>query len=195
MIISHKHRLILIRQKKTAGTSIEQALIPFLGENDFHSYIETPKYFNYAHEGRQDIIRRFGQSFWDTYFKAATTRNPWDRAVSQWFYYYKRHGKAQPPFADYLRTKVYFDLIEYDTYMMDGQLAVDFVIRYEHLAQDLNYVCGRLGLPHLELDHYLGEYRKDRTPYQQYYNRATQMLVASDFAPEIALHGYRFEDG
>ena len=34
MIVSHKHKFIFLKTKKTAGTSIELALSPFCGDSD-----------------------------------------------------------------------------------------------------------------------------------------------------------------
>ncbi len=36
MIISHRHRFIFLHCRKAAGSSIAQALAPYLGEDDLH---------------------------------------------------------------------------------------------------------------------------------------------------------------
>ncbi|MFO7968381.1 MAG: sulfotransferase family 2 domain-containing protein [Archaeoglobaceae archaeon] len=69
MIISHKHKFIFIKTKKTAGTSVESYLAQFCGENDLvapHEYLVGQNYggfFNplidlrfYLKNGRNDMF-------------------------------------------------------------------------------------------------------------------------------------------
>ena len=64
------------------------------------------------------------------------------------------HHRLGVPFDELRETvKLFREYVEGDWktndrfYVEDGELCVDFVIRYERLAEDLAEVCRRVGLP------------------------------------------------
>lgn len=69
-----------------------------------------------------------------------------------------------------------------------GQLAVDFVGRYEHLAGDLRAVERRIGLAPLDLPR-LQAARKP-LPFAAFYTAETAQLVAERYARDAELFGY-----
>ena len=69
---------------------------------------------------------------WRSYFKFAFDRNPWDRQVS--FYHHRyRNEKAPPSFASFMHEDARARIDNYEIYSIDGDVAVDFVGRYENL--------------------------------------------------------------
>jgi hypothetical protein len=77
-------------------------------------------------------------------------------------------------------------------YLLDGELCVDFVIRYERLTDDLAEVCRRVGLPPLTLPRLKTGLRKDGHSYRDYYDETTKALVAERHGNDIRLFGYAF---
>ena len=72
-----------------------------------------------------------------------------------------------------------------------GDIAVDFVGRYENLEADFRYVAERIGLPpKISLPHMQANPRS--VNYADYYTAATRDVVATRFAQDIALFAYRF---
>ena len=73
---------------------------------------------------------------------------------------------------------------------MKGDVIVDFVGRYENLAEDFAIVCQKLNLPPLALP----EKRKAKTrqEYRRYYTDELAELVARHYAEDIARFSYRF---
>ena len=69
-------------------------------------------------------------------------------------------------------------------------IAVDFLGRYESLAEDIVRVQVMAGLPGLELP----RLQASTTPihYHEFYNERTRTLVAERFATDIALFNYDF---
>jgi hypothetical protein len=78
-------------------------------------------------------------------------------------------------------------------YMVDDELVVDHVIRYEHLDADLAVVMSHLGLASaLDLPRANGAYRKSGD-YRGHFDDETRDWVAQAYTTEIDLFGYRFE--
>jgi hypothetical protein len=73
----------------------------------------------------------------------------------------------------------------------EGQVAIDFVGRYEHLADDFRLVEQQIGLPTTELPR-LQEAR-ERLKYAGFYTPETRRIVAERFRVDLEMFGYEFE--
>ena len=99
----------------------------------------------YDHIPAALIRARVGRGIWDSYFKFCFERNPWDKAVSA-YYWGKRLGKKEDQdFSQRIREGRFPNT--FPIYSINDELAVDFVGRYENLREDLQTVCRRIGLP------------------------------------------------
>jgi len=163
------------------------------------------------HDDALTIKHSLAAEVWNNYFKFSIARNPWERTLSRFFWDSRNDPTLKPRRRFYHYLGVPFDELaparqaftrflrekEWDTndrfYILDGELCVDFVIRYEHLAEDLQQVCNRVGLPELELPHLKSGMRQRGHHYSEYYDDTTRALVAERHANDIRLFGYRFE--
>jgi hypothetical protein len=68
---------------------------------------------------------------------------------------------------------------------------VDYVMRFENLADDFRTVSAKLGIPPAPLPQYN---RSDREHYSKYYDAELRELIRKRFAPEIERFGYAFEE-
>lgn len=106
MIISHRHKFIYLKARKVAGTSVEVALAQHCGDGDVVPPIGAfnPKWdeYEYDHPGKIwrgysrhspliSVRRHVGRTLWNSYFKFAVVRNPWDLVVSQYHWATRRH--------------------------------------------------------------------------------------------------------
>lgn len=115
MIISHKNKFIFIKPTKVAGTSVEIALAKHCGEKDIitpitsynprfddseynHQFINYEKLGYYNHICPHDIKQKIGKEVWNKYFKFTVVRNPWDQAVSRYFWNKERSSQLQKKF-------------------------------------------------------------------------------------------------
>jgi hypothetical protein len=94
------------------------------------------KYYN--HLPASIARRRLGPEIWNSYKKVSIVRNPWDRAVSMFFW--KSNKKTDNPdiadFTKFLTEKKSYITTNYRNYMIGGRDVVDFYIRYEHFEED-----------------------------------------------------------
>ena len=232
MILSHEHRFIFLKTRKTAGTSIELALSQICGEKDILTRvsprdeamretlpgpnaqnwlapgmrINRPErllgrllgqhtrgrgYFN--HVPAREVLRLAGPRIWRSYFKISVERNPWDRQVSLYYWRYPDADK-RPTFDAFITSPRWRKKVDnFSIYSLAGRPAVDFVIRYEKLAEDVAEVFHRLGIQNPpELPATKSGTRTDRGDYRDHYTEKTRDIVAGWYRDEIAAFGYRF---
>ncbi len=225
MLISHRYQLIFVKTRKTAGTSIETSLSRFFAEEDVITPIAADdeaerrrlgivprnyhvplsgyrprdfvnllrgrrrRYFN--HIPARQIRAHLGNKIWNTYFKFCVERNPWDKVVSQ-YHYLNKDGEYRD-LADFVARAALWS--DYERYTIRDELAVDQVVRYENLQEELIEVCRRVGLPY---DGWMpkakGGFRQDRRHYTEVLGPAEQEHIRQRFAAEIDLLDYRFSD-
>jgi Sulfotransferase family len=147
----------------------------------------------YEHMPAWRVRAYVGDNVWDSYFKFAFDRNPWDRQVS-WYLFKTMAKKTRPSFERFMqsRHKAYVD--NYEIYTLNDSLAVDFIGRYENLGEDLNKALAMAGvgervtLPQVNVTPNKDSHRD----YRSYYSPEIQSLVSEWYAPEIKLLDYGF---
>lgn len=149
-----------------------------------------PRFYN--HMPAAEIAARLPRE-WSTYLKFCVTRNPWDRAVSTYFWRFP--AEPRPTIAQFLRSDAAAILTRgtWGRYTIDKNVAVDRVCRFESLESDLASVLAGLGLnTPLHLPQTKAATRTDRRPYQEILDPASRDRVAELCADEIAFTGYTF---
>jgi hypothetical protein len=187
-MIDHDRKLLFIHITRTGGTSVETAL---LGKDWWHIDDLT------KHISASQAREIYGEEVWNSYYRFSIVRNPWDRLVSMWatgWWYGKLtvFGGVKPAsFADFIRrvqphphegytSLRYVDIID---------LPIDRVLRFESLQADMDALCRDRGIAEVELPHIE---RRDRLPYQAFYDREAEQAVRERFAADIATYGYQF---
>ena len=213
MIVSHQHRLIFLKTRKTAGTSVEIALSRVCGPDDTITplteedeelrrsvggrgpqHTASPplpvKPFN--HMPARGVRQVVGPDVWSEYYRFAIERNPWDLVVSQ--YYWRYRAEEAPPFEEFVRRPAVQKLADKNAriYRLRGEVAVDRVLRFESLDADLAALWAERGLPGSpELPHAKAYSRPERS-YRELYTEETRDLVGSLFAGVVEDLGYTF---
>lgn len=147
----------------------------------------------YEHMPGWRVKRYLGDDIWSSYFKFAFERNPWDRQVS--YYHYKTRSKPNPPdFDAFMARGLKSRMKNWEIYTIDGRVAVDFLGRYEDVAEGFADAMGEVGLGgQVELPRAnIGRRKANTGSYRDYYNDHTRALIAEWYRPEIAHFGYEF---
>ena len=133
-----------------------------------------------------------GEEVWNSYFKFSIERNPYDKAISRYFWGIKRM-EPKPTLAEFMQQVPARKLSNWPIYGKGDQLAVDFMIRFENLSQDLETVMLRLGLPEpLVLPVSKGGYRKDKRDYHELLDEKSRAQVERICARELKEFGYQW---
>jgi Sulfotransferase family len=208
MIISYSHNFIFVKSRKSGGTSVQVALSAICGPGDIITGPQVDPesgicalHRNADRFGSEDNhphaadVRAFvGWETWQDSFTFAFVRNPWDLLVSR---YYFDLGDNEGP-ADFFEDWA-FEYLEGMSYAKDrlepyvcigGEIAVEFVGRYERLNDDFRQICDRLGCD-VELGKYRSQFRAGQG-YRQYYSPKLRDLVGEKFGTDLQLFGYKF---
>lgn len=194
MIISHEHKFIFIKTRKTAGSSIEKYLINYLGPTDICTGSKQDNTLRLntneinGHKGWQWISNQYPKE-WNTYFKFAVDRNPWDKIVSAYFYYKSRKPKkVAKGFESFVKNAN--DQNDWNIYAHKNELKVDRLIDYTELHKNF------LDLPIPYNNELLQTFVKSDTrrekDYKKMYTNETKEIVAKKFANVINYFEYKF---
>ena len=145
------------------------------------------------HSPASFVRRHIGEDIWRRYFKFSIERDPFDRAVSR--YYWSTSKVDRPSIEEYLDSAPVELLSNWIIYAIDDEVAVDLMIRYEDLSSDLALATKRLRLPgELRLPHAKGDHRLDRRHYSQVLGQNSRRLIERICARECAEFSYHWTD-
>ena len=152
----------------------------------------------YPHMTARQLRDLVGRQVWNSYFKFAVERNPWDRQVSNYFQRQSKTGAVKRDFERYVSSPVYrrlhhVRLNNWGIYSIDDQIAVDQILHYETLLADYRKVLAILGLEAgVDLPLHRGHHRPRDAEYRRFYTDRTIDLVGRWYHKEIDAFGYRF---
>jgi hypothetical protein len=211
MLLSHRYKFIFIKTRKTAGTSIEVDLAPFLGPDDVITRIQPPvpgheprnyrspnpvrrwlkrTYHNHA---PARIIREIaGRQVYDSYFKFCVDREPVSKCKSMY-----RMFASDQSFAHYDPSLTWDEYVERgefpvndDIYLdRDGSLMVDRILKYENLGDELFEVARQLGIPFEGLQARAKGGLREKGP-EIVVSGAQRQRIYDAFAPTLKYTGY-----
>lgn len=195
----NKKKVLFIHLPRTGGTSMCRSLkLPVLGHQPITKFKQKPFPFSL---------------FCKKPFSFAFVRNPWDRVVSIFFllngkwtnkkneadrktYVEKYNGN----FNDFVLESfngdnpLIFNQQHFKPqylYVCDekGDIAVDFIGKYENIQEDFDKVCDKIGLGKIELIRENVSVHKD---YREYYNEKTKEIIRKAYQKDIELFDYGF---
>jgi hypothetical protein len=190
-------RSIFVHIPKTAGLSVCQALYGSIAAS--HATIRD---YELAFSGRE----------FDRYFKFCFVRNPWDRAHSAYRFladggmdavdraWAATHLPEGTDFETFVMARLtpetarawlhFRPQVDFLRSRIDGRLRVDFIGRFERLAEDFGAVAARVRatarLAHANKSREGGDWRAAYTP-------AMRDRIAAIYAEDLDAFGYRFD--
>lgn len=142
------------------------------------------------------IRDKIDKETWNRYYKFSIERNPWDKMIS---IYYWDPGNKRPnmSFRDFVLSgqglKSNFGL-----YSINGVVAVDRILRYDCLTQELSEVANQLGINDrirdtLTMMSAKKKHRSHRS-VEDFYDAETRKIVDIFFGREIRLMQFNFQE-
>lgn len=239
MILSHRHRFILLKTRKTGGTSFEIAVSKYVSGEDIVTPIAPadeavrrslgfagpqnhgpaaggllPGFHN--HMGAAEVRERVSATIFADYLKAAIVRNPFDYVVS--WYFWERSRVAPTSVEDFRKWLMFNHERQQDieaAYRLrqrpnpgvfssnrlithiDGQCAMNVMLRYEHLQEDVTRFAETVGLPQSLAAEFAAIRTKSSyrpataTPRQMFEGFPMgQKIITTAFADEIERYHY-----
>jgi hypothetical protein len=215
-MINHKYKIIFIHIPKCAGTSITKF---FSSEkkinwkqanyNELYGWCPKRKLFMQHATAKQLLeTNLITEEQWKTYYKFTFVRNPWDRALSDYFWLINV-CKINGSFKDYIMKRGQFYKVlnnqeeiyyrgdhhrkQTEFFDFQGSFKLDYVGRFENFASDINEILKAVGVEN-KFNIYTNKSHKAREHYSIYYTRSLKQLVESKFKEDIEILRYSFEE-
>ncbi len=206
MLISHKYKFIFIHVYKVAGTSIKSSLSKYAEVNlNQISKLTKIKYLNNIplsgnfepHISAYDLSQKIPKRMFNSYFKFAFVRNPYDWQISLYEYmkqqptHFQHNLVKKMAFNEYCNWRIKADFHLQQEMICDskGNLLVDFIGKIENINKDLKTIEQKLKLPNLELEHLN---KSIRSNINNYYEINTKKLIAVNFKADFDLFNYDY---
>lgn len=236
MIVSHAHRFVFVRPRKVASSSMAKALLPHTKSGDLivvpdgvktkdqngqltNSEVNRRKHIwtLRPHSPLNRLVRFVGPEVLD-YRVVTLARNPWDRAVSEYFWVRSKGAASElsveqqkTDFDNFLkrrskvsRPRMFLDRLEgrrrvskfgqAELCMLEGKFAADFVVFFEDLNSSVEQLSRFLDLDiQLPKKREKGDIRASNTrEWQSLYSDEGIQIVKDACAEDIDLFGYTF---
>lgn len=208
VVVSHEREFIFLKTRKTTGTSIEMLLeskiVPpgrqvteatptFIWDGGVvAARLSGPQPNSWREHLPAKKVREFlGDDLWRRYFRFSSVRNPFDRAVS--FFFWLRQFRQLPALTNFDDARrAFHDFIDSSDHkpdrgivFVDGDYVPHDMIRFEHMADDIGRIGRRLGLDLCAEDM---PKTKDKTPkipgrhVSEYFDEKSRRLVTHKLA-------------
>nr|WP_241963470.1 sulfotransferase family 2 domain-containing protein [Paracoccus suum] len=170
-MISYPHKFVFLKTHKTGGTSFEMLLEPWCTPPGHVVRERVPemvtdygivgarlnrgpqKPYWRNHASAKQVVAHLGEAFWDEYKRIISVRNPYRRAISQFYWQTTWKKLTLPDSVDEQRVMfsdfVLSDSFKSDYYIThaDGRYVATHMFRLEHRDEDIIKVGEALGIP------------------------------------------------
>ena len=216
MLISHSHKFIFVKTKKTAGSSIEHYIVHncFDPQKDLCTGSEqdgTPRIGNFSsgaadgHRTSAEIMIMVGADVWKDYYTFAVERNPWEKVVSEFYWKLNVRDNALlsdeqnfENFVDNTLGKSYAPPTGWPIYTLDNEIIVDEIIQYKDLSNSFTSLFQdkfNINVPEEKFNLTRKKSGKRKKHYTELYQKKKHIdKIANLFSDEIKYFGYKFGD-
>lgn len=196
MIISHKYKFVFLHTRKTAGTSIEKALMPHLGPADVctGSVMDKVPRKNCppnlkGHASHVRIKAIF--DYWDLseYHWWCVERNSYEKAFSDWWFHRIINSRYTTKLFKAFVEKN--ELSDWPRYYSAGRFQAE-VIQFDKLHEEWPRLMRSLQLPEIDITKFRCKVAVNRPPLHYVYTDQIKRMVANQCRNEIEAFGYEF---
>ena len=206
MIVSFKQKFVFAAVPKTGTHAVRQALREHLGPDDIEQVglfvqkkfpIADLAQLQHGHISLQQLRPHLPAEQFDSFFKFAFVRNPFDRFVSYCSFMTRFKGEflAAPHqvMSHFIRNPPRQHVLFWPQYGFlcdaEGKLLTDYVGRVEQMQQSYDEISAQIGIPTARLEKVNSSARRD---YRDYYNQELIEGVAQLYGRDLELFGYEF---
>lgn len=209
MLVSHSHRLIFLKTRKTGGSSFER----YIYENHFDpefdivtgSKIDGTPWVNCDQSMRGHIswkeIKASYPKEWNEYTRVTIERNSWDKVVSQFWFFRKQlkkpecQGDAKTAFNTSFINNPQNMPTDWSRYASKSSIQVDCVLQYNDLSNHIDTFFKTKGI-NFDYDKWnamqlKSGFRED-SHYSEMYEPNTIEFVSRCFQHEVSTFGYEY---
>ena len=207
MIVSHAKQFIFFAVPKTGTHAVRELLRAHKGPDDWEQQIlfgeqclpipEIAK-IQHGHISAQQISPHLEAAVWESYFKFAIVRNPFDRFISSCFFLNRKNplfietplqwmksAIKAPQFRERVLVKPqYLQLMG-----AQGDIVMDYVGRYEHLQSSVDEICNRLRVKAVPLEIRNASEHKQ---YREYYDDELKSSVEMVYQEDLKRFNYAY---
>ena len=200
LVVEGPTPFIFVHLPRTGGRSVAEALISVVHDSyirKFPTLISKLKiartkphpYHGILHSGFDHLELLTLEKSRENYYKFSIVRNPWDIAISYYFYSFPQSDFDEQLFIEavvpHLKKIGYFDKL-----CLDGKVALDYIIRFENLISDFETFCKKINILPPPLPH-LGKEKRKRD-YRSYYGSSSRRAIERVFKKYNQTFNYEF---
>jgi hypothetical protein len=207
MIVSHAKQFVFFAVPKTGTHAVRELFSSHKGPDDWEQQIlfgeqvspipEIAK-IQHGHISVQQIASHLEKAVWENYFKFAIVRNPFDRFISIWLFLNRQNPKFTETPLQWMKSAIvvprfrrrvlvapqYLQLID-----EQGNIAMDYVGRYEQLQDSVDEICGKLQIESTLL---IKKNSSEHQQYREYYDDELKSMVGKFYKEDLNRFGYSF---
>jgi hypothetical protein len=157
----------------------------------FISKGRKPNLNYWEHLQAAEIKQYVGEDIWNEYLKISIVRNPWDHAVSlyKWMSHYNYENVGEIDFKQFLLSRY---KLMWPFFSIKNIFQIDFMLRFEHLDDDIIQLGNHLPLHGLALPVTKNKIRQKKS-YKEMYDEETKILVEKMNENLFSRFNYQFD--
>jgi hypothetical protein len=147
--------------------------------------LAIPDNYRYYHHMPADAIQtEMGIPAWLSYFTFCFERDPFEKVIS--LYYHRYRTEPRPTIDSFLLSREFEQAHNFPLYAPLGEVIVNHVARFEHLDQELAFLCERIGLPEpMTLPRAKTQFRQDNRPGSEILTPWQRHIIEAAYADEL----------